>query len=283
MSQVALPPVSAFSRSSHRSSAKPKPAQRKVNWPAKHDLFGVKVSDTDYAKAEDLIIDAAHDHVSAIVTHLPVHGLVTAATDAAYRAHINNFDIVAPDGQPVRWAMNRFNATQLDDRCYGPELMIRLCRRAALEGISIYLYGSTPEVVQQLKLKLETLCPGLIVAGCESPPFRKLSPQELTDAIERINGSGAGLVFIGLGCPRQDIFANENRDRIQAIQMCVGAAFDFHAGNKKMAPPWMQRRGLEWLFRLFQEPGRLWKRYLVTNTIFILLAAKRMVTRHKTS
>jgi exopolysaccharide biosynthesis WecB/TagA/CpsF family protein len=152
--------------------------------------------------------------------------------------------------------------------------MIRLCRAAAKEGVSIYLYGSSPEVLELLSANLKNECPGLVIAGAESPPFRPLSKDEARAAIQRINDSGAGLVFIGLGCPRQDWFAFEHKHEIRGVQLCVGAAFDFHAGNKKMAPGWMQKRGLEWLFRLVQEPKRLWKRYLVTNTIYVYLFAK---------
>jgi N-acetylglucosaminyldiphosphoundecaprenol N-acetyl-beta-D-mannosaminyltransferase len=250
-----------------------------ITWPAKHDLFGVRVSATTYDEAERLIIRAAKRRQSAIVTHLPVHGVVTAARDRAYQAKINRFDLVAPDGQPVRWALNKFYHAGLSDRVYGPELMTRLCRRAADEGIGVYLYGSTGDVVERLRAKLLEKFVALRIVGCESPPFRPLTPLEREAAIGRINASGAGLVFLGLGCPRQDVFADENRDRIAAIQLCVGAAFDFHAGNKRMAPPWMQRHALEWLFRLTQEPTRLWRRYLITNTLFVYLAAMRMIRR----
>jgi exopolysaccharide biosynthesis WecB/TagA/CpsF family protein len=246
-------------------------------WPRKHDLFGVQVSATTYEEAEELVIHAARDRRSAIVTHLPVHGVVTAAQDIEYRRRINRFDMVAPDGQPVRWALNKFHGAGLSDRVYGPELMLRLCRRAASEGIGVYLYGSTPEVVGRLRDKLIERAEGLRVVGAESPPFRALSVDETDAAIGRINESGAGLVFIGLGCPRQDVFAEANRQRIRAVQLCVGAAFDFYAGNKKMAPPWMQKHALEWLFRLTQEPRRLWKRYLVTNSVFVCLAARQML------
>ena len=246
-------------------------------WPDKHDVFGVQVSATDYERASDVLMEMSRRRQGGTVTHLAVHALVTAATDASYGKRINRFDIVAPDGQPVRAALNCFHNTQLKDRVYGPELMIRLCRRAAQDGVGIYLYGSHANVVQKLRDNLIAQCPGLQVAGCEPSVFRALTSEEDEQLVQRINQSGAGLVFLGLGCPRQEIFADEHRDRIQAVQLCVGAAFDFHAGNKKMAPPWMQRCGLEWLFRLLQEPGRLWRRYLVTNSLFCCLFARRYV------
>jgi len=243
-------------------------------WPAKKNLFGVQVSPTHYHQVVRTVIAAAQQRQRGVVTFLPVHGIVTAAINAPYRSRVNQCDIVAPDGQPVRWALNFFHKSRLADRVYGPETMRRLCQKAAQAGVSIYLCGSTPQVLDQLEARLVEMFPGLQVAGKYSPPFRPMTTQENDDLCERINRSGASLVFIGLGCPRQEIFAHENRNKINAVQLCVGAAFDFHAGNKKMAPPILQRFGLEWLYRLTQEPRRLWKRYLLTNSIFIALVMK---------
>ncbi len=252
-----------------------------VRWPRKYDVLGVEVSATTYDQLVPLLIAAARRGQPALATFLPVHGIVTAATDKTYRYRVNAFDIVGPDGQPVRWALNKLHLTAmgapLAERVYGPELMARLCAAAALHGVSIYLYGSTPEVLAALGTKLVERNPGLHIAGAESPPFRALSVAERDAVVRRINDSGAGLVFIGLGCPRQDVFAHDNRHAVRAVQLCVGAAFDFHAGTKRTAPAWMQKRGLEWLFRLCQEPGRLWRRYLVTNTTFVYLMAKRLL------
>jgi exopolysaccharide biosynthesis WecB/TagA/CpsF family protein len=247
-------------------------------WPPKHDLFGVRLSATTYDECVALLMDAARRRVPAVAAHLAVHAVVTAATDPAQRERVNAFDIAAPDGQPVRAALNWFFGAGLADRVYGPELMLRLCRAAAREGVGVYLYGSTPEVIARLTRRLPELAPGLTIAGAESPPFRPLTPAEDAETVRRINDSGAGLVFIGLGCPRQEIFAAAHRESIRAVQLCVGAAFDFHAGSKRMAPRWMQRWSLEWLFRLGQEPRRLFKRYLVTNTAFCLLFARKCVT-----
>ena len=257
--------------------ARPPAAAGGIDWPKKYDVFGVGVSATTYEQAKEAILAAARQRVSATVTHMSSHGLCMAGTDAAFRAVINDFDIAAPDGQPVRWSLKWFHKQLLPDRCYGPELMIRLCRAAAVEGISIYLYGSSPDVLEQLTANLRKECPGIVIAGAESPPFRKLEPHEIDAAIARINDSGAGLIFIGLGCPRQDVFARDHKHKIKGVQLCVGAAFDFHAGNKKMAPRWMQKRGLEWFYRLTQEPTRLWKRYLVIHTTFAFLLTRRMI------
>jgi exopolysaccharide biosynthesis WecB/TagA/CpsF family protein len=175
--------------------------------------------------------------------------------------------------------MNYFHDAGLTDRVYGPELMRRLCKAAGEQGVSIYLYGSSPEVIEKLSANLRALFPGLVIAGSESPPFRALTEVEHEEVASRINASGAGLVFIGLGCPKQEAFAYRHRSSIRAVQVCVGAAFDFHAGVKPTAPAWMQKRGLEWVYRLVKEPGRLWKRYLVTNTTYCVLFAKHAVLR----
>ena len=253
--------------------------QTAIPWPEKHDLFGVQVSATTYDGAADAILQAARARVPAVVSLHAVHAVVTASGDPALRQAVNTFQIVASDGQPVRWALNLLHRTGLRDRVYGPELMLRLCRRAAEEGVPVYLYGSSPQVIEELQRNLPAKYPALQVAGAESPPFRPLSPREDDEMVRRINDSGAGIVFLGLGCPKQDRFAYEHRRRINAVQVCVGAAFDFHAGNKRMAPNWMQRHGLEWLFRLCEEPGRLWHRYMVTNTIFAAKLAVALLRR----
>jgi exopolysaccharide biosynthesis WecB/TagA/CpsF family protein len=224
---------------------------------------------TDYDEATAAILQAAAQRTPGVVSCHAVHALVTASGDPSLRDKVNTFDMVTADGQPVRWALNLLHGTRLADRTYGPELMLRLCRGAAEAGIPVYLYGGTPDVAERIRANLSRLFPKLIIAGCEAPPFRPLSPEEDRAVVERMNQSGAGMVFIGLGCPKQDLFAYAHRDSIRAVQVCVGAAFDFHAGVKKMAPGWMQRRGLEWLYRLSQEPGRLWRRYLVTNSLFL--------------
>jgi exopolysaccharide biosynthesis WecB/TagA/CpsF family protein len=183
--------------------------------------------------------------------------------------HTNRFAIITPDGQPVRWALNWLHKTRLKDTVQGYELMLALCERASRQGVSIYLYGSSPATLAALEANLREAFPELEIAGAESPPFRPLTPEEDAEMVARVNVSGAGLMFLGLGCPKQDYFAGEHADRIVPVQLCVGAAFDFLAGTKPPAPVWMQRRGLAWVFRLYQEPKRLWKRYFVTNSIYL--------------
>jgi exopolysaccharide biosynthesis WecB/TagA/CpsF family protein len=254
-------------------------ARKDAPWPPRHLLFGVPVSATNEAEAESSVLAAARAGRPALVDHLSVHGLSEAQHDPSFREALTHFDLVAPDGQPVRWALNLLFGTKLRDRVYGPALMERLCARAAKEEIGVYLYGGRPEVLSRLRERLLGRHPGLRIVGAESPPFRALTPEEDAAVVERIERSGAGLVFIGLGCPKQELFAAAHVDRIHAVQLCVGAAFDFLAGVKPMAPRWMQDRGLEWLFRLASEPRRLWRRYLVANSIFVAQLGRELLRR----
>ncbi|MFH5804240.1 WecB/TagA/CpsF family glycosyltransferase [Alienimonas sp. DA493] len=242
-------------------------------WPAKRDLFGVGVTPTTYAEAAECVVRAGARRESAVVGAFAVHAVVTASGDPALRAAVNRFEMITPDGQPVRWALNLLHAAGLKDRVYGPTLTLEICRLAAERGVPVYLYGGAEHVTPRLAKRLKTMFPALKVAGFASPPFRALNaPEQAEDdrrAVDLINASGAGIVLIGLGCPKQDFLAARLRDRLNAVQVCVGAAFDFHAGVKPVAPRWMQDRGLEWFYRLASEPQRLWKRYLVTNSIYL--------------
>jgi len=238
-------------------------------WPPKHSVFGVAVSATTCAEALDAVMRAAKRRESACVSHLAVHGLITAAKDPFLRARLRKFEIVAPDGAPVKSALNLLHHTHLPGRVAGPDFMLQVCERAATEGVGIYLYGSRPHVVGALRRNLSRRFPTLGIAGWEPSVFRPLAKEEDEALVQRINDSGAGIVFVGLGCPLQENFAYAHRKRVKAVQICVGAAFDFHSGNRRRAPRWMQQCALEWLHRLLQERGRLWRRYFVTNMAFI--------------
>jgi exopolysaccharide biosynthesis WecB/TagA/CpsF family protein len=240
-----------------------------VIWPEKLDLFGVQVTPTSYDEAGEIIVAAAEQGHSAVVSCHAVHAVATASCDRSLRDKVNRFDMITPDGQPVRWALNLLHRTGLSERVTGRGITDAVCQRAAERGVGVYLYGGSPEVVVKFRNDLKRRFPQLHVAGYESPPYRALTPEEDRAVVDRINSSGARIVFIGLGFPKQDVFAWEHHDKLEAIQVCVGAVFDFYAGVKKCAPLWMQRHGLEWCYRLMQEPRRLWRRYLVTNTLFL--------------
>lgn len=245
--------------------------------PAKADLFGVGVSLAGPEEVRRCIVEWAAARRSSAADFMAVHSLVTAVRDPAYREAVRDFDLVACDGQPVRWALNRFYQAGIEERCYGPHMMMHICEDAAERGIGVYLYGGKDDVLDKLQAALAERLPALRVAGAESPPFRALTEDEHDETAARINASGAGVVLIGIGCPKQELFAARHLADINAVMMCVGAAFDFHAGHVQMAPAWMQQRGLEWVYRLVKEPRRLWKRYFVTNTIFLALVVRRSV------
>jgi N-acetylglucosaminyldiphosphoundecaprenol N-acetyl-beta-D-mannosaminyltransferase len=204
------------------------------------------------------------------------HSVVTAAQDPNFRQAIAHADMATPDGAPVAWMLKRQGAVG-QQRVSGPDLMLDYCAHIAESGESIYLYGSTESTLAALQRVLRARWPMLRIAGAESPPFRPLTPEEDAAVIQRINGSGAGTVWVSLGCPKQELWMAAHRGRVQAVMLGVGAAFDFHAGVVPRAPAWMRNNGLEWLHRLASEPSRLWKRYLLTNTSFVLGAARQLL------
>jgi N-acetylglucosaminyldiphosphoundecaprenol N-acetyl-beta-D-mannosaminyltransferase len=248
-------------------------------WPNKYDLFGVEVSATTYTDAASVILTAAKRRRGALVTALAVHGVVEAANDPAFSAVIRDFDMVTPDGQPVRIALNALYGAKLASRVAGPDLMLLVCERCEAEQVGVYLYGSTDRVVKALKARLLEQFPRLKVVGSEPSLFRPIQPHESRELADRINASGAGVVFIGLGCPLQERFSHQHQGLINAVQFCVGAAFDFHAGTKRRAPEWMREIGMEWFFRMMQEPRRLCKRYITTNATFILKFVQQLIRR----
>ncbi|MGO9115132.1 MAG: WecB/TagA/CpsF family glycosyltransferase [Thermoguttaceae bacterium] len=247
-----------------------------LRWPQKYDLFGVQISATNYDETTEFILEAVRQGQPAVVSAHAAHAIVTASDDPELLAKVNRFDIITPDGQPVRWALNALHRAGLRDRVRGSELMLRTCRRAAQHKVPIFLYGSSPDVLDPLCANLQSWCPGLKIAGSFSPPFRPLTTDEEADVVRQIRSSGAGIVFIGLGFPKQDHFADAMHGHLRAVLVNVGAAFDFHAGKKRTAPLWMQTWGLEWLHRLCHEPGRLWRRYLSTNSRFLVKFAVAM-------
>jgi exopolysaccharide biosynthesis WecB/TagA/CpsF family protein len=228
----------------------------------RHSVLGVRVSAVDYDAVVARTLDAARAGRPLAVTAAASHVVMTGVHDPEHRHRLNALDVVAPDGQPVRWALNRLHGTALADRVYGPDLMLRLCAAAERDALPVYLYGSNPPVLPRLRERLQARFPRLVVAGMQAGRFRRLAPDERDALVGELRDSGARLVFVGLGCPRQEVFLFENRERVGVPLVAVGAAFDFHAGLVPQAPAIMQRHGLEWLFRLAHEPRRLWHRYL---------------------
>jgi N-acetylglucosaminyldiphosphoundecaprenol N-acetyl-beta-D-mannosaminyltransferase len=239
----------------------------------KQNILGVMIDAVDYDAACERIISAAHDGRPCAVSALAVHGVMTGALDAVHRHRLNRLDLVVPDGQPVRWAMKWLHGVRLPERVYGPELTLRVCERAAAEGVGVYLYGSTQDVLDRFAKNLKARYPDLIIAGSQPSRFRQINADEQAEIAATIRASGAGIVLVGLGCPRQETWVFENRGLLSMPLMAVGAAFDFHAGTVPQAPAWLQSRGLEWLYRFVQEPKRLWKRYVYLNPLYLSLIA----------
>ncbi len=239
----------------------------------KHNILGVGISAVDYESAVEKIISAACEKRPFAVSALAVHGVMTGALDAIHRFRLNKLDLVVPDGQPVRWALNWLYKIKLPDRVYGPNLTLKVCEKAAEKGLNIYLYGSQTEVLDKFEANLKEKFPRLEIAGKQPSRFRQVTAEEQFEIAETIKKSGASIVLVGLGCPRQETWAFENRELIGLPMMAVGAAFDFHAGTVSQAPEWAQKRGLEWFYRLVQEPKRLWKRYVYLNPLYLLMVA----------
>jgi N-acetylglucosaminyldiphosphoundecaprenol N-acetyl-beta-D-mannosaminyltransferase len=242
-------------------------------------IFGIGISVTDYTEACASIIDAARARRSYAVSALATHGLTEAARDSEFGELVNSIELVTPDGQPVRWAMNILHGTALSERVYGPDLVAAVCATAALEGMSVYLFGSTADTCRAVAGELPRRYPGLRIAGVQPDRFREATAGEDAEDVERIRASGADIILVGRGCPRQERWVALHRGLLPVPMLAVGAAFDYIAGNITRPPRWMQRAGLEWLFRLVQEPRRLFRRYVVHNSLFVLMLAREVLQK----
>jgi N-acetylglucosaminyldiphosphoundecaprenol N-acetyl-beta-D-mannosaminyltransferase len=233
------------------------------------DVLGVGVSTIDQGMALDEVtrwIEAGERHYVCVTG---VHGVMESQRDPELKAIHNASGLTTPDGMPMVWAGRKAGAEWMD-RVYGPDLMLNVLGRAAERGWSSFLYGGKDGVPELLARKLAERIPGVEIAGTYSPPFRPLTEAEDAEIVDRINDSGAQLVWVGLSTPKQERWMAAHRDRLNAPALFgVGAAFDFHAGLVPQAPSWMQRNGLEWFYRLTKEPRRLWRRYLVNNPAYL--------------
>ncbi len=235
------------------------------------NILGIQIHAVDYEAAVDRIIAAATNGQRLTVSALAVHGVMTGVVDQEHQFRLNHLDMTVPDGQPVRWALKLLHGVRLPDRVYGPSLTLKVCEAAAARGLSVFFYGSHPTVLEALTRNLQVRVPGLRLAGTEPSRFRCLSDREQMQLADRIRSSGASIVFVGLGCPRQEVWVYEMGQLLSLPLIAVGAAFDFHAGTLRQAPPSWQRVGLEWLFRLGCEPRRLWRRYVFLNPRYVQL------------
>lgn len=241
-------------------------------------VLGSPVHLVDAATALQRIAGWAAQRDSRVVCFSNVHAVVTHGRDAAFAQAVDAADLALPDGAPVAWMLRRLGHAG-QQRIAGPDLMLDVLAMAAARDLPVFLLGGTPETLQRLQQRLRERWPALHLAGAESPPFRNATEAEDAALVERIARSGAALLLVGLGCPKQEVWMAAHRGRVPAVMLGLGAAFDFHAGTRRRAPHWMQRLGLEWLHRLAQEPRRLGPRYLDTNAAFVLGALRQLAAR----
>ncbi len=241
-------------------------------------VLGVPVDVIGWDSVVARIIDWGRERVGRATYLCNVHVAVTASRDPHLARALADGDLVLPDGAPVAWMQRRLGAVG-QSRIDGPNLMGRVCAAAERDGVSIYLLGGSPAALATLEKELVARFSRLRIAGTCSPPYRDLTDEENLRLVTAINDSDAGIVFVGLGCPKQELWIARYRSDVRAVMLGVGAAFDFHAKLKPRAPAWMQRSGLEWLHRLGSEPRRLWRRYAFTNSVFIIHAVRQLTTR----
>lgn len=235
-------------------------------------VLSVPIHTTSYRDACDRIQTWATAKTSCYIIAANVHVVMTAYWQKHYRAIVCKAALVTPDGMPLVWALRGLGISR-QSRVYGPDLMLAWCDRAAMLGLPIYLYGGTDSTLEKLQHNLEQRFPGLKIAGRYSPPFRTLTIAEETADVERIRATNAPVVFVGLGCPKQEEWMARQQGKLPAVMIGVGAAFSFVSGEVSQAPRWMMRLGLEWFYRLMMEPQRLWQRYFINNPTFIFLFA----------
>lgn len=245
----------------------------------RYSLLGVHVSATTFEAARDRVVNAPRNGERLAVHYISVNTLVEADSQPDLTQLLNRGDLIAPDGMPLVW-LGRIRGRDMT-RCYGPDSMLAVIDKAQANGSTHYFYGGAEGVPELLRDSLLKRYPEMKVVGMYSPPFRPLTPEEDEAIVQQINDSNADFVWIGLGSPKQDRWVADHRDRLNAAAvLAVGAAFDYNAGLLRDAPTWMQRSGLQWLFRLITEPRRLWKRYTVSNARFLWLlgvdTAKRL-------
>lgn len=234
------------------------------------------VDSMDWNQVLETTGDWAQAQQSRYMCFCNVHSIVTAKFRADAGEAIRGADMVLPDGMPIAWAL-RLLGFREQSRIDGPTFMWRLCQKLQHSGNSIFLYGNQKSTLDRLCSNLASIFPKLRIAGVISPPFRQLTPDEDDAIVNAINATGATVLLVSLGCPKQEMWMARHHGRIRALMVGVGAAFDYHAGTVRRAAPWMQATGLEWFYRLTQEPTRLWRRYLVTNAVFVAYLCMQLI------
>jgi N-acetylglucosaminyldiphosphoundecaprenol N-acetyl-beta-D-mannosaminyltransferase len=260
----------------------PEPITGAASGIATRSILGVPVALTDYGSALDVMDSLVETRERGYVCAAPVHALMVAQDDPDMLAALRGATLVVPDGMPLVWAANLLGE-RLDDRVYGPELMLRYSDRCAERGHRVWLYGGRDQgSLVQLALSMRRRHPGIKIVGGYSPPFRALTREEEDALVEQINEAKPDVLWVGIGVPKQEKWMAHMRQRLDVPVMCgVGAAFDFHAGRVPQAPRWMQERGLEWIYRIAQEPRRLLPRYVYFNPRFVVAFARQYLAERR--
>lgn len=260
-------------RSAAGSSEAPQPSREPAC--GSRYVLGMRVDGTSYRETAEAIADLVSAGEGGAVCVSTVHMVMEAFDDPEFRRIVNSADRVTPDGVPLVWALRLLGIAHAR-RVYGPSLLPIVCGLARERGLSVGFYGGSAAVLDELVRRMWRRFPGLEISFAFAPPFRALSAEEDRKVIEGIEDSQTDILFVGLGCPKQERWIAEHRSSLSCVMVGVGAAFDFHAGNKPQAPAWMQASGLEWLFRLCCEPRRLWRRYLYHNPRFLFHFARQL-------
>lgn len=238
-------------------------------------ILGSRIDPVSYTQAVHQVLEWAQHSESRYVCVANVHMLMEAYDSSEFQHVVNGADLVTPDGMPLVWMLQRLGYPQ-QERVYGPDLTLKLIEAAVTQGVCIGFYGGTAETLAQMTASFKEKHPNLKIAYSYGPPYRELTTEEDEAIIHAMNASGTRILFVGLGCPKQERWMAVHKGSVQAVMLGVGAAFDIHAGRKSQAPRWMQRAALEWLFRLVSEPHRLWWRYLYHNPRFLILALMQL-------
>jgi N-acetylglucosaminyldiphosphoundecaprenol N-acetyl-beta-D-mannosaminyltransferase len=256
------------------------PANNTGTWPESRYILDMRVDATSYHQVSRQVLSWANAGAGRSVCCANVHMVMEAFDHPDFRRAVNSADLVTSDGMPLVWALKRLGVSDAS-RVYGPDLMRLLLAGAERDGLRIGLFGGTPSTLERLVDTVMRQHPRLPIAFAESPPFHRISREEEQGAVDRIEAAGVQLLFVGMGCPKQENWVAEHRENLSCVALAVGAAFDFLAGAKPQAPRWMQAHGLEWLFRLLSEPRRLWRRYLQANPRFVWHFAGQLLRRRE--
>lgn len=245
-----------------------------------YKILGSRVDPTSYSEATTQVLTWTSEFIGRYICVANVHMIMEAFDSPEFQSIVNQADLVTPDGMPLVWSLRAIGFLN-QQRVYGPDLTLCIARAASEQGIPLGFYGGDAGALQKMTITLKTYFPELKIAYQYSPPFRSLTSEEETVIVSEIINSGARILFVGLGCPKQEMWMFEHREKLPLVMLGVGAAFDFIGGTKQQSPAWMQKIGLEWLFRLSQEPGRLWHRYLYQNPRFVWHMTRQLLMKKR--